>query len=457
MQRPLPGATLHVMPRTWHLPRIRDRLGHAVALALLIAIGAAAAACSSPPAGAHRLEVQVRRVTLYDVPLDIKVSGTAAGLRVTAVLVAVGSPRWSSRAVFIARGPVLDLRTAAPVSGSYRGVDAMGLFESLAASQPGQFFAPAARTMFRLTLSAPGHGMTAITLTRELAGPGVHCSAASRAQAGFAGLYCAAPVDRDQGPAVLVFGGSEGGLSTIWQAELLASRGFPALALAYFGEPGLPQALDRIPLEYFARAARWISGAPGVASLAGARRIGQRVVVWGISRGSEAALLLGADFPTLIAGVIAGSPSSVTNPAVSLARRTPPGLPAWTLHGRPLPVADPLGDPASTANPAAVIPVERIRGPVLLLVGADDRLWPSPRYAQAIISRLRRSHDRFPYQDAVFPGAGHEAGAALPYDVEATSYPSAIGTLDLGGTPFVNSAASAQAWQDVLAFLQRLG
>ena len=52
--------------------------------------------------------------------------------------------------------------------------------------------------------------------------------------------------------------------------------------------------------------------------------------------------------------------------------------------------------------------MERIRGPVLLLVGADDR-------------------------------------------------PSAIGTLDLGGTPFVNSAASAQAWQDVLAFLQRLG
>jgi len=45
----------------------------------------------------------------------------------------------------------------------------------------------------------------------------------------------------------------------------------------------------------------------------------------------------------------------------------------------------------------------------------------------------------------------------LPYDVEATSYPSARGTLQLGGTPFVNSAAAAQAWQDVLAFLRAPG
>ena len=41
-------------------------------------------------------------------------------------------------------------------------------------------------------------------------------------------------------PAVLLFGGPEGGLSVGEQAALLASRGFPTLALAYPGLPGLP-------------------------------------------------------------------------------------------------------------------------------------------------------------------------------------------------------------------------
>jgi len=54
-------------------------------------------------------------------------------------------------------------------------------------------------------------------------------------------------------------------------------------------------------------------------------------------------------------------------------------------------------------------------------------------------------------------GRCRQVGAALPYDVEATSYPSARGTLQLGGTPVVSSAAAAQAWQDVLAFLRAPG
>jgi dienelactone hydrolase len=49
-------------------------------------------------------------------------------------------------------------------------------------------------------------------------------------------------------PAVIVLGGSEGGTMRD-RAALLASHGYAALALAYFGAPGLPQELDRIPVE----------------------------------------------------------------------------------------------------------------------------------------------------------------------------------------------------------------
>jgi hypothetical protein len=59
-------------------------------------------------------------------------------------------------------------------------------------------------------------------------------------------LPASAPARR---PALLIFGGSEGGLSGTLIAALLAAHGYPALALAYFNAPGLPATLSDIPLE----------------------------------------------------------------------------------------------------------------------------------------------------------------------------------------------------------------
>ena len=76
---------------------------------------------------------------------------------------------------------------------------------------------------------------------------------------------------------MLVFGGSGGGLMT--SAALLAARGYPSLALAYFKAPGLPQTLHNIPLEYFAKALRVLRAQPGVDP--------DHVLVVGESRGGE--------------------------------------------------------------------------------------------------------------------------------------------------------------------------
>ena len=59
-------------------------------------------------------------------------------------------------------------------------------------------------------------------------------------------LYTSAAV-RPGAPAVVVLGGSGGGEDAT--ALGLAMSGYSALALAYFGEPGLPQCLCSIPLE----------------------------------------------------------------------------------------------------------------------------------------------------------------------------------------------------------------
>lgn len=83
------------------------------------------------------------------------------------------------------------------------------------------------------------------------------------------------------------WGGSEGGLAdTIPWAALLASHGIPALALAYFDGPGLPCALNDIPLEYFVKAIRWMRRQPEVDPT--------RVWLFSGSRGTEAELLVAA-------------------------------------------------------------------------------------------------------------------------------------------------------------------
>jgi pimeloyl-ACP methyl ester carboxylesterase len=385
------------------------------------------------------LALHVSPITsLYDVPLDISLSGLTAGQRVTVGLSAVDAAGegWSSRATFVSTGPVLDLERTAPSSAGYSGVDGMGLLESLSSARGG-YLDPAVRQ--RLTLTASTGQLSArTTATRFLIGSGVRCVALGLRSNGFIGHYCSPAVGNPERAPVLFFGGSDGGMTeAVLQAELLASHGYPALALAYFNEPGLPDALERIPLEYFAKAIRWLRWSLGGDT--------HRLVVWGVSRGSEAALLLGAYYPELVGAVIAGSPSSVANEAFSATHPVPAFQPAWTFDGKPLPAARPLGDPASTGDPAAVIPVQRIRGPVLLLLGADDRLWPSPAYAAAIMHRLGTYHDRFAHLEVVFAGAGHAAGFAFPYDAAPAD--------GLGGTQVANSTAETAAWHDALAFL----
>lgn len=64
-----------------------------------------------------------------------------------------------------------------------------------------------------------------------------------------------------------MFGGT-GGLME-FRAGLLASRGFAALALAYFAYEDLPRALDQLDLEYFEEAAELLLRHPKVRPASG--------------------------------------------------------------------------------------------------------------------------------------------------------------------------------------------
>jgi dienelactone hydrolase len=260
--------------------------------------------------------------------------------------------------------------------------------------------------------------------TRTMVGSGVSARELTVAQDGLAGHYWTGR-PRDRRPvAVLAVGGSEGGYGNAWQAGLLASHGYPVLQLAYFDAPGLPSRLQAIPLEYVERALEWLHARPGVSAVA----------MVGASRGAELALLVGATYPDLVQGVAAYAPFDAVVPG------------SWTRSGSPIP---PL------SNPDPRIPVERVRGPVLLLGGGRDQVWDSAYGATAVRTR-RLDHGETDTEAIVFPDAGHALDLAVPYLPVSTEFRSSGVTLVSGGTRQADALARTTAWPRLLALLDRL-
>jgi dienelactone hydrolase len=196
------------------------------------------------------------------------------------------------------------------------------------------------------------------------------------------------------------------------------------LDIAYWSYPGLPSRLDKIPIEYFARAARWLARQPHVDR--------SRLTVEGVSYGSEAALLLGVHYPGLVRAVVASVPSNL---ATECYGGTCNGTdPAWTYRGQGI-------------RPFSPIPVERIDGPIFAICGTRDLIWPSCPQARAILARRRAHHVRFADHLVAAPGAGHLVGAAIPYQIYR---------VDPTYTQRVPDETGAErAWPQLIGFLRR--
>jgi len=109
----------------------------------------------------------------------------------------------------------------------------------------------------------------------------------------------------------------------------------------------------------------------------------------------------------------------------------------------------------SVADPDPRIPVERIRGPVLLVAGAADQVWNSA-YAVSAVGERRDEHGG-QTEGLTFPEAGHGLTVAvpnLPFPTEATLQGL---TLVSGGTRQADALARNAAWARLLALLDRVG
>jgi dienelactone hydrolase len=224
-----------------------------------------------------------------------------------------------------------------------------------------------------------------------------------------------------------------------------------------------------IEVEVVERAVRWLRDNGDVD--------GDDVAVMGISRGSELALLA----TVLLDGVgpvVAFAPSGISWSGLGPAG--PVDAPAWTFRGDAIPYAamgerppelrrppEP-GAPALALRPMfeailehparwrdAEIAVERAKGPVLLVSGEDDAMWPSTTMATMV---ERRAAERGFAHEVVhlhYPDAGH-TGAGVPDFPAETEvlHPLTGGHYALGGTKAGNAAAREESWPQVVRFLR---
>jgi len=271
----------------------------------------------------------------------------------------------------------------------------------------------------------------------------------------------------------MVVSGGGGGIDE-FRGAILASHGYAALALGHFAVEGRPRSLVNIPLEYFETAIGWMRAQKWFDN--------RLLAVWGASRGGELALLLGATFPAITA-VAAWVPSGVLFWALGPAEPgdTRPRA-AWTFRGRALPYLqenNTSGDPPAHSPGGAVaytpfyrgqlrdaraveratIPVEKIRGPVQLVSGVDDQMWPSSDLADIALRRLEAYRHPFPFRHLKYPDAGHTI--IVPYwplpDLRVHKLTRVEGMQDYlllqGGTAKADAEAGVDAWRDLLTFL----
>jgi len=414
-------------------------------LGLPLALAAPVAACSASAQVPAATVTVTPRTSVADQPLQIRVAGLTAGERATVQVSSTDAAgvRWQASAVYRADAAGgVDLGSAVPVSGSYTGASGMGLIWSMqpAKSPPlGDYSWGSTPRTFAISVTAGGARVASAQFQRTMSATPLAEQDESVSADGFMGQYWHTTGSTAGGrPAVLVLDGLPGGMPTVLPA-MLAASGYPALGVAYFKEPGLPQTLSDIPLEYFAKALTWLAHQPGVDPSA--------IAVLGISRGSEAAQLLGVYYPTLVHAVIGSVPSNAANCSYPSCAG-----PAWTLHGKPLPYTHDYDDPSPPDNPAAVIPDQRINGPVFLDCGEDDQAWTSCPYGQAIVNLLDDHHDQWSHVLYPYPEAGHGVGSLVPYEPYGPATVAAEGSTSFQA----DQEADAQLWPRLLSFLASL-
>ena len=383
--------------------------------------------------------------------------------------------RFHAQATFWADASgVVDVDSAAPVSGTYSGADPRGLLWSGAVigRSPEPDLASDAAELAgleprQIRLRVILHGQAVATRDMRIAGfrPNVAFTTVNTPR--LVGVF-AAPAGARHAPTVVLLHGSEGGdlSSAKAAAGLWASHGYAAFALIYFSWPyehvaNAPPAFRRLPLERIETTRAWLR----VREEADVTRLG----IAGGSKGAEFGLMAASRY-RWIRAVAACVPSSLTWGGFGGAGEA--HAPSFTLGGRALPTV-PYGDygpvergeitsaarhvrDRAAAGPSVVasvlIPVERSRARLLLLSGGRDAVWPSDAMSAEVVDRMRRAGAAGRVRWRSFPDAGHYLCGTGDAPIRANEADEAARG---GGLVSADGRDPGSAWEATLAFMNK--
>jgi pimeloyl-ACP methyl ester carboxylesterase len=182
------------------------------------------------------------------------------------------------------------------------------------------------------------------------------------------------------------------------------------LAVAYFGEEGVPKEVDRIALEGVHAAIIEAAKDPKINR--------DCIALVGGSKGAELALLMASRYSDIksVVGIVPGN-------AVFAGHTSLLNTSSFSSHGEQLPFVpvpwsamphlikrdlrgawdEMVKDEEAVAK--AAITVEKINGPIFLLSATQDEFWPSAEMSEAMIRRLKEHNFRFKNEHVAIEGS----------------------------------------------------
>uniref|UniRef100_A0A3B5MCZ5 BAAT/Acyl-CoA thioester hydrolase C-terminal domain-containing protein n=1 Tax=Xiphophorus couchianus TaxID=32473 RepID=A0A3B5MCZ5_9TELE len=362
---------------------------------------------------------------LFDEPVQVKVAGLRSNQLVTLRARSTDERGvvFNSSASYRADGSgEIDLNRDASLSGSYVGVEPMGLLRSLKADTSHKYFyKDKALEPFMVNFSVheeeEGGILAEATNERRLIGDGV--------------MRVPVEVGNIQGvlftppegpfPAVLDLGT----LMSEKRASLLANKGFIVLALPIFiGKPKL----ERMNLDDFEEAVKFLQNHFPKITLFEA-------VVW-INGCSASAVL----------------PLYYKNRQILSALKFDMNKVISTQSGAFI-IKYAMHDSLKEENKASLVPIERASGQFLFVASEDDFNWDSKAYMDEMVDRLKR-HGKENFESVSYPEAGHYLEPPFgPYC--HSSFHGFVGIPVLwGGEPRAHAAAEVHLWSKIQEFFR---
>ena len=195
-------------------------------------------------------------------------------------------------------------------------------------------------------------------------------------------------------PALILVSGSEGRIEKAQNiAQLLSSRGYICLAIAYFGLEGLPKHLKRIPLECLVEAKSYLRQYPQVDS--------ERIGIYGRSKGAELVLVEEILFND-VQCLVLNSPSDVVYEGIE--GKWNSHTSSWTHLQKELPyqkfrfrdfLFSKLFRKDFPKDCSARIDIGQMHSPILLLGSTVDEIWDASSAIDDIVSHYKGHYITF--------------------------------------------------------------